>query len=236
MFTTRGQSKNVNMDTYWESEYVDVTTTHTRFTRQFIRQLEDYNLPLVFNPYRDRCPECDKADAPVIRKRNLKRWLEFNLERSCEYLWVGRDLGYLGGRRTGIPFVDEGILADDNLFFQRIRVCRATKDKPKYERSAQTIWQAIRNVNSPVMLWNVFPFHPHLHNNPLSNRCHSIGERNVGISFLESLLGHIQPSSVIAVGRDAERVLTGLGVSPKYVRHPSHGGKNEFLKGIRRHT
>jgi len=35
-----------------------------------------------------------------------------------------------------------------------------------------------------------------------------------------------------AVGRVAQRALEAIGVEATYIRHPSHGGKRDFLAGV----
>ena len=203
-----------------------------KFIRSFIERLEKIDLPLVFNPYRDHCAVCDKPNAPLIRKKNLNLWLTSMLQTPCKQFWVGRDLGYLGGRRTGLPFVDDEAVENSSQNFQGIRVQRATRGIVQKERSARAIWSVVREFEDSIMLWNVFPFHPHIVDNSLSNRQHNKHERNVGRPFLEDLMKRMQPDTVVAIGRDAESILTDMGRAPHYVRHPSYGGQRLFLEGI----
>ena len=43
---------------------------------QFVSALEAVSLPSVFNPWRDRCPVHDVADAAARRRHNLESFLE----------------------------------------------------------------------------------------------------------------------------------------------------------------
>ena len=62
-------------------------------------------LKSVFNPYRDYCSLHDRADGARVRKRNLVRCLEAAIDAHVDTIWIARDLGYRGGRRTGVPLV-----------------------------------------------------------------------------------------------------------------------------------
>src|SRR5213596_2447806 len=69
---------------------------------QFVDQLSSISLPNVFNPYRDICHVADHEESAAIRRRNLICYCEAMQSRDARMLWLGRDLGYRGGRRTGI--------------------------------------------------------------------------------------------------------------------------------------
>src|SRR5713226_6851941 len=75
--------------------------------KSFAAVLSETRLPCVFNPYSDCCPIHDKPDAARVRKRNLMRFLEAALVARVDTIWIARDLGYRGGRRTGVPLTDE---------------------------------------------------------------------------------------------------------------------------------
>ena len=44
--------------------------------------------------------------------------------------------------------------------------------------------------------------------------------------------GWLEPKSIVAIGRDAEKALAGSGYAYTGVRHPAHGGKTQFLRQI----
>ncbi len=70
--------------------------------KEFVEALADVKLPSVFNPYSDTCKISDRPDAARVRRRNLKLFLDAALAKNVRTMWVARDLGYRGGRRTGI--------------------------------------------------------------------------------------------------------------------------------------
>jgi hypothetical protein len=73
----------------------------------FVEALTAIQLDGVFNPYSDRCILHDRADAPQRRRANLLAVVEAASEDGIDSVWIARDLGYRGGRRTGLPLTDE---------------------------------------------------------------------------------------------------------------------------------
>lgn len=199
---------------------------------QFVGALEGMSLPSVFNPWRDRCLIHDVADAPERRRRNLEGFLEAALAAQVRTMWIARDLGYRGGRRTGVPLTDEVHLDAAAALLGGVALCRATDGPPMAERTAAIVWRVLGRIGEPVILWNVFPFHPHAGNDPMSNRCHTRFERDETWPLLEGLIEMIQPSRIIAIGRDANLALAEFGLETCAVRHPSYGGQAEFIAGM----
>ena len=109
---------------------------------------------------------------------------------------------------------------------------RATDGPIVAERTAAVIWRVLAQVRQPVVLWNVFPFHPHLADDPMSNRCHTRAERDETWPLLEALIAMVRPEKIVAIGRDASAALAELGVPASAVRHPSYGGQAEFMAGM----
>jgi uracil-DNA glycosylase len=189
-------------------------------------------LPSVFNPYSDSCPVHDKVDAASLRRRNLVRFLEAALAARVDTIWIARDLGYRGGRRTGVPLTDEIHLERAGALLGGIALDRATRGPVVAERTAAVVWNVLARIGEPVVLWNVFPLHPHEHGDPLSNRCHTRAERDVAWPLLTALIAMIQPRRIVAIGRDAGMALASIDMPVRTVRHPSYGGQTEFISGI----
>jgi hypothetical protein len=150
----------------------------------FIEALATMHLKDVFNPYTDRCEIYDKPNAPALRRTNLSEFLIAASIRPVDSIWIARDLGYRGGRRTGLPLTDEVHLPTFSQVFGGLKLHRATIGPPVAERTAAIVWRMLMCISVPVFLWNVFPFHPYLPGEPLSNRCHSARERRASESFL----------------------------------------------------
>jgi hypothetical protein len=201
----------------------------------FVSQLAALEFDSVFNPYAQACSDHDDGDAPAVRRRNLSLVLEAAITVGVDSLWIARDLGYRGGRRTGLALTDELHLGAHASLFNSAPLARSTRGPAMAERTAKVIWQALGAVQRPIFLWNVFPLHPFERGDPMSNRCHTRAERHACRHLLMWLLETLQPKTVLAIGRDAQAALADLDVAARQVRHPSYGGQAEFLEGVRAH-
>ncbi len=201
----------------------------------FVDAMAGLRFPDVFNPYAQVCEIHDRSDAPEIRRDNLRRVVEAAIAAEVETFWIARDLGYRGGRRTGLALTDEAHLPLHAGIMGIPSLRQATVGPAVRERTATVIWNMLRELRRPVFLWNVFPLHPHSRGDPLSNRCHTRAEREACRAVLDWLLSTLRPRSVVAIGRDAQDALVDLGVRSTPVRHPSYGGQTEFVAGVREH-
>lgn len=199
----------------------------------FAAALSELNLPSVFNPYSDRCPVHDRPDAAGVRTRNLVHCLEAAIEARVDTIWIARDLGYRGGRRTGVPLTDEIHLDSAGALLGGVTLNRATRGPVVAERTAAIVWGMLTKIGQPTVLWNIFPLHPHGIDDPLSNRCHTRKERDATWPLLLALIEMIRPRQIVAIGRDAGLALAGIEVPVRTVRHPSYGGQAEFIAGVR---
>jgi len=199
-------------------------------TQEIFRTLEDIRFENTFNPYFERCPVHDAKDAPELRRHYLAEMLDRAADTELDAIWVGRDLGYRGGRRTGLALTDDVHFAD-HLERWGLDVQRPTYGKPVAERTAAVVWDILLRVNVPIFLWNVFPLHPFIQGDPFTNRAHNAKERKAGAEILIQMVEYLQPKRIIAIGNDAYNVLSGV-FTEDFVykaRHPSYGGQTEFL-------
>ena len=203
-----------------------------RTPRSFAAALAEMRLRSVFNPYRETCPTHDRPDAARLRRLNLERCLDAALAARVDTIWIARDLGYRGGRRTGVPLTDEVHLGSASALMGGIPLERATRGPVVAERTAAVVWRVLARINEPVVLWNVFPLHPHDADDPFSNRCHTRAEREAARPLLTALIAMVAPRRIVAIGRDAGAALAGVGVPVEVVRHPSYGGQAEFFAGV----
>ncbi|WP_234824689.1 uracil-DNA glycosylase [Sinorhizobium medicae] len=200
----------------------------------FTAALAELELPNVFNPYRECCATHDRVDAAHIRRGNFERCLEAALEAHVDTIWIARDLGYRGGRRTGVPLTDEVHLNDASRLLRGGRLEKATTGPVVAERTAAVVWNMLSTIDEPAVLWNVFPLHPYEAGDPFSNRCHTRKERDIAWPFLTALIAMIKPRRIVAIGRDAGLALDGINVPVSTVRHPSYGGQADFISGLRK--
>lgn len=201
--------------------------------KEWMRELAATHFDAAFNPYSDVCPVFDLENAPSHRHSALLSCVEKAVEADVDAIWVARDLGYRGGRRTGLALTDD-VHLDRHAARWCLDIKRHTKGAPVAEATASVIWKSLDRIPQPVFLWNVFPLHPHLAGQPFTNRAHTAMEREFGLAVLDALLGLLKPRRVVAIGGDAVRACGRLGFKSEAVRHPSYGGSRVFTEQIER--
>ena len=200
----------------------------------FVAALSKISLPNVFNPYADRCDLFDLPKAANMRRKNLVSYLTAIERSGSDTIRMGRDLGYRGGRRTGLALTDESHLGDLAECYPGSTINRATTGPIVAERTATEIWSAIRAVPIPPLLWNVFPFHPHEPEQQLTNRKFTIRELSAVDELNRLLIAWLGIKTIVCIGQDAAKYASGFGVSVECIRHPSYGGIKDFRAGIER--
>lgn len=200
----------------------------------FLEELSSYSSKNVFNPWLQNCPVSDNEDSASIRLNNLSSIFSSCLNISDLDLWVGRDLGWRGGRRTGVALVDEFSLFSYSKSLGLDDIRKATVDDPVKEQTAREIDIIRSQVKKKILFWNVFPYHPYRVEEPFSNRPHTKKEFVVGAYFLKSIMAIFDFDKFVAIGNDASNAMASLGIDSSKVRHPSYGGKKEFSSQLSR--
>ncbi len=185
---------------------------------------------------------CNQYAGNAVRRRNLRLYLEELSAIGPALLLVGEAPSYRGGRLTGIPFVSETVMLrgvpiaspPGTILGQAHGYRKATAGPQRStEASATMVWGTIRGMEPLPLLWNAFPFHPFHAGDPHSNRVPDKGELATGQPFLAALLALFSIERVVAVGNQASFSLQKMGIDHVKVRHPSQGGKNRFVEGMR---
>ncbi|MQW92270.1 hypothetical protein GFH30_03450 [Acinetobacter wanghuae] len=204
--------------------------------KSIISDLSKKQFTNTFNPYKDICDLYDVHTANKIRLENLKLYLEYFSTLDSIDLWIGRDLGYKGGRRTGIPFTSENNINSLNSKLN-LNLQIVSKEKNlSSEVSANTIWTMYEKLPKNIFFWNIFPFHPYEKDNQQSNRKYNRLEEEFGIYILTKLINSLNISRIICIGNDSFESIKKLDIPDHmiqhHVRHPSYGGVNIFKNKI----
>ena len=213
----------------------------------FIDKLQSYQSENVFNPWRDFDHATEIGpEAPEIRRKNLRRYLA--LRENAHYLFIAEALGYQGGHFSGVAITSERILLGQHKVVRPESVLgewsyartsnpasallNATQKAKGFNEPTDTVvWSTLQNhgvAAFDVILWNIFPWHPHKAGNLLTNRTPSTPELDVGVEFAKMLLELVPSMQIVAIGQKAADTLGRYGIACKAVRHPSMGGAETF--------
>ena len=178
-------------------------------------------------------------DDNARRCANLLRYLHTMAARRPANALVMEAPGYRGCRLTGVPVTSRQVLLEGiaplSMFGMDAgfrNVADAGFERVYREQSATIVWTTLADLRALPLIWNAFPFHPHKSGDPRSNRKPRKPELELGASFLLRVLDMWQIENVIAVGNVAYETLLARGISCRKVRHPAHGGKNDFVAGL----
>lgn len=171
------------------------------------------------------------------RRRNLETYLQEMLARSPKLLLLGEAPGYRGMRITGVPFTNrtmfEGPANSFGLFGPgKGYVLPADAAGVAAEPTATVMWGVLAELEFLPLLWSACPWHTHQPGRPLSNRTPTAAEAGLGTPLWQSLAELFRIETVVAVGNVAHRSLVRSGLDAPKVRHPAHGGRSGFKRGL----
>ncbi len=182
-------------------------------------------------------PFDDSDDENAVRRRNLELYLLEMAERSPRVLLVGEAPSYRGMRITGVPFTNRTILRNGvtelGLFGQgKGYTIPVGFPLVAAEPTASVMWQTLVELEFVPLLWSAYPLHTHRPGNLLSNRAPSSAEIAIGRPYWQSLADIFSITSIVAVGNAGYRSVLPITPTVPKVRHPAHGGKIEFRRGL----
>jgi uracil-DNA glycosylase len=187
----------------------------------------------LFNPWTQRDELNDATrNGPAARCQRLRAHLQLDPAR----ILLGEAAGYQGCHVSGIPFTSERVIMAGEVPRVSCDARRLSiRVRPWSEPSATTVWKTLHALHlaHDTILWNAYPWHPHLPGKPHSNRTPTRTERELGMPVLEALLRAFPKARLFAVGRHAEHALQEIGRVAIPLRHPSMGGAKLFAQGLR---
>lgn len=173
---------------------------------------------LIYNPYRK-----------IGCRYNLQNYLQHLYDNKIDIMLIGEAPGYRGCALTGIPFTDEVQLKLDQNAYALGSWQRLSETGSTSERSATSIWSAIRKYHIVPLMWNVFPFHPYQKGKVSSNRTPTPAELKEGLLYVKKLISmfEIDSGRIFAIGKKAKLMLE-LNSDNRCIRHPANDYKKEF--------
>jgi len=175
-----------------------------------------------------------------IRRANLLCYLNQMATLAPRTILVMEAPGYRGSRLTGVPVGSRSIVLKGIPQLGLLGQDRGYQDVPEPgfegingEQTATAVWSTLAAIRKVALIWGSYPFHPREMDKPLTNRAPRRTETEQGIGFLRELLDLFTPPQVIAVGNVADDTLKRMGIDHQKIRHPSHGGKTDFVNGLR---
>lgn len=150
------------------------------------------------------------------------------------HLLIGEAPGHRGCALTGIPFTSQRVLKSSRHPFVIDLRPALDLSGDLTEATATIVWRHLESCTAVPALWNIFPFHPHEPNDLSSNRHPNQAEVATGLPFFQLVVEILSPNTIIAVGGTAGQALARFlpDLNILTVRHPSRGGKADFISGI----
>ena len=139
-------------------------------------------------------------------------------------LFVDLSPGYKNCAVTGIPITNEFILFNNQISSPLFGVRNGYKENIQNKRQADLstalFWTDLNSIDRTPLLWNCYPFHCHLKNDPRSNRQPTEDEIQTGMVFLLNLLEIFRPRKIFAIGRTVSEILSMRNIRNTHLEHP----------------
>jgi len=186
----------------------------------------------AFNPWNA------STNSGATCRHNLSLYLHDLAARETSILLLGEAPGYQGCRLTGIPFTSEHLLLTgvgpltilgESRGYRR----HASDGRVSKEPSGTIVWTTLAENEFLPLLWPAYPFHPHKPGIDRSNRPPRRAEIELGRPLWQELAQIMRISRFVAIGNVAHASLGAAGIDAPKIRHPSQGGKPQFVAGIR---
>lgn len=194
----------------------------------------------------DAVPVADDAEAlydpqdpaGALRRRNLLRYLDLLVEQRPGMILVGEAPGWRGATNTGVSFMSvRELTAKPGLMTQDPRGDGfevPPAPTALWEASSRVVWAALAGWPGALPVsWPIFPHHPHVAGDRLTNRTPRPAEVRSGAPVVLELIAAFGGLQVVAVGRKAQGALAENGIEAVAVRHPAQGGAALFTSQVK---
>jgi len=192
---------------------------------EFIQELQSQsNTSIISNPYLSNSVA-----------ENLRIYLDAMLRiRGKRILLVGEAPGYKGCKITGIPFTSGDVFETvEHPFLKKIKK-KIKLENIEKENTASIVWRYLAEKKITPLFWNSFPYHPHPKDDENKNRAPNRQEIDLGVVYLIALNQLFKPKVIAGIGNAGVKCAKLAFPETKviYIRHPSFGGKTDFIKGM----
>lgn len=196
----------------------------------FVQSLVESSPPRHFrNPY-----------AAGVAAHNLLLFLSRRHRLDRTILLVGEAPGFRGAALSGVPLSSIATLTepwDDpwGSFGPHVGYRVPSTVPYRSEATATMVWQSLSASFADISLpltWNAVPYHP-WRDRLQSNMALPRSSLDIGRPWLEKLFELFPNVRAVAVGVRACEALCRIGAEHSRVRHPSRGGKEAFVSGLR---
>ncbi len=180
--------------------------------------------PQTFNPYKN----------PDLVANLFHYLVAVKKINTQPVLLVGEALGFKGGRFTGIPFSCGDVFTRFNHPLLAELKSKLILTGVESENTATMVWEYLSEKQQTPLFWNAFPFHPYQVRRPKTNRAPTTKEIEQGSRYLKQLADIFQPPLIAGIGRKGQLAAQKAfpNQSIQRIRHPSFGGKQEFISGM----
>lgn len=181
-----------------------------------------------------------------LKAKNLDVYLTTIKNRKPKAILIGTSPVLYGGRKTGIPFTDEYYISNEKIFLLQQKdergyeILTTGDEKLGKDRVSEIIWTGLEEEIEDILLWNIFPFYPHVRGMYSCRRPITAEEGESGYHFLQLILEEIPSIHVILVAGDqaSEVIRNHEELKEKYqifhVGHPNLGARDEFIARVKK--
>lgn len=183
----------------------------------------------LFNHYVDLEPTRESAEAPQLRRQNLKLYLRSFVGKPLRDIWIAEAPSRYGARWSGVPFTHQENLPDMAKLLTMEADFATPTHSPEIRpsRTSAAIWELL---SKPMpLLWNTVMLHPYkIKDGQIRNEETTKQQWDASRESLKLLLEAARPQRVIAIGAVAAKALQRAGIPALQVAHPGRNREKLF--------